>query len=132
MFAAGMDEAIGQQHKGAVTERRPLPGLAEQRIEDVPQPELLKQGADDEHGSPGGGFKDFEVGSRHFADQRRLASEQALQLRQQGGQEILAAEVGNDPLLDLAVLAVGLDDTDIDVDGAVGGGHFDGAEVHGI
>jgi hypothetical protein len=34
-------------------------------------------------------------------------------------------------LLDFAILAVGLDDADLFVDGAVGGWDFDGAKVHG-
>ena len=43
---------------------------------------------------------------------------------------VLAAEVGEGALLDLAVVAIGLDDADILVDRATGGPDFDGSEVH--
>ena len=40
------------------------------------------------------------------------------------------AEVGEGALLDLTVVAIGLDDADILVDRATGGPDFDGSEVH--
>ena len=48
-----------------------------------------------------------------------------------GGQHVLAAEIRDDPLLDLAVFAIGFDDADIFVDSALGGRDFDRADVHG-
>ena len=52
-------------------------------------------------------------------------------LGQDGAEDILAAEVGDGALLDLAVVALGLDDAAVFVDGAVGGGNFEGAHVPG-
>jgi hypothetical protein len=57
-------------------------------------------------------------------------AEQSLELGQHFRAEILAAEVGEGALLDLAVVAIGFDDTDILVDRAIGGSDFDGSEVH--
>src|SRR5262249_13640178 len=48
-----------------------------------------------------------------------------------GGRSVLAAEVGDDALPDLAVFAVGFDDADVFVDGAAGGADFDGPGIHG-
>ena len=45
-------------------------------------------------------------------------------------QEVLATEVGDDALFDFTVVAIGFDDADVLVDGAVGRGDFDGADVH--
>ena len=44
--------------------------------------------------------------------------------------EVLAAQVGEGALLNLAVVANGLDDADIVVDRAIGGPDFDGSQVH--
>ena len=44
--------------------------------------------------------------------------------------EIFAAEIGDDALLDLTAEPEGLDDSDVLVDGAIGGGDFDGANEH--
>jgi hypothetical protein len=60
------------------------------------------------------------------------AEQDALELRKHQGEQIFAAEVGDDALLDLAVLAVGLDDAYVLVDGAVGGRDFDGADEHEV
>src|SRR5205823_13420226 len=65
-----------------------------------------------------------------LARQAWLPLEEALQLRQQRGEDVLAAEVGDGALFDLAAVAVGFDDADILIDGAVGGRHLDRAEVH--
>ena len=45
-------------------------------------------------------------------------------------EEVLASEISDDALLDLAVFAVGLDDADVFVDGAAGGADFHGSRVH--
>ena len=58
-----------------------------------------------------------------------ITPEQALQLGQQRGQHILASQVGHDALIDLSILAAGLDEADILVGCATGGGDFDGAEA---
>src|SRR5262245_29556945 len=131
VLAARLNQPIGQQHESPIAKGGPFLGFAEQFVEQLPQSQLVEEGADNKHGPPGGGFQDVEVTDR-FADQTWLALEQALQLRQQCGQDILAAEVGDRTLFDLAVLAVGLDDANVLIDGALGGGHLDGAEVHGI
>ena len=128
---AGANEAIGQEHEGAVGERRTFLGLAEQLVEDFPQAQLVQESADDEHGAPGGGFEDFEIVVAHFAIQAWLAAQEALQLRKQRLQHVQASQVGDGALFDLAVLAIGLDDADVHIDSAVGGRHLDGAEVHG-
>jgi hypothetical protein len=45
-------------------------------------------------------------------------------------EEVLTAQIGDDALLDLSAVAVGLDDADIFVDGAAGRADFDGSGVH--
>jgi hypothetical protein len=98
------DEPIGQQHEGPVRIRRPFLGLAEKFIEHLPQPQLLEERANDEHRSPGGGFKDINVAQDRFAGRGRLGAgawqtqKEALQLRQEGGQDILTSEIGNGAL----------------------------------
>jgi hypothetical protein len=47
-------------------------------------------------------------------------------------EEVLAAEVGDDALFDLAVLAVVFDDADVLIDSAVGRADLDGAEIHAM
>ncbi len=54
-----------------------------------------------------------------------------MQLGEKFREQVLAAEVSDGALFDLAVLPVGLDDADVLVDGTVGGGDADGAQVHG-
>jgi hypothetical protein len=46
------------------------------------------------------------------------------------GEPVLAAQVSDRALLDLAVLALGFDGADVFVDRAIGGPDFDGSEVH--
>ena len=62
----------------------------------------------------------------------RVVTEQSLELGENLGQEILAAQVGHGALLDLAVVTIGFDDADILVDRAAGGPNFDGSEVHAV
>jgi hypothetical protein len=57
--------------------------------------------------------------------------EEPLQLGQQGREDVLRSEIDKGALFDLAVLAVGLDDADVLMDGAVGRRDFDGAEAQG-
>jgi hypothetical protein len=57
-----------------------------------------------------------------------LASE-AAELGKQLDEEILAAEIHDDALLDLASLAVGFHDADVFIDDAAGGTDFDGSRV---
>jgi hypothetical protein len=60
-----------------------------------------------------------------------VAVEESPELGEQVDEEILASEIGDDALLDLAVLAVGFDDADVFVDGAVLRADFDGSGIHG-
>src|SRR5262249_32295074 len=59
-----------------------------------------------------------------------LSAEQALELGQHRPQHILPAEVRDDALLDLAIFAVGFDDADVLVDGAVAGADLDRSGIH--
>src|SRR4029077_12840053 len=94
-------------------------------VEDGPQPKLVEQSADGEDRPPGGGVEELGVlGVRWFP------AEEPLELGQDLDQEVLAAEVGEGALLDLAVVAIGLDDADILVNRATGRPDFDGSEVH--
>ena len=129
VLAAGPDEPIGDEHESPVRERGPLVGLAQKFVEQLPQAQLLEERAHDQHGSPGRGFENVDVAGR-LTGRQRLTREEALQLRQQRRQDVSAAEVGDGALLDLAVLPVGFDDADVFVDGALGGGNLDGAQVH--
>ncbi len=129
MLTGRGDEAVGDEDEGAVGERDAL-GSAEMSVEDVPESELVEQGADDQDGPPVGGVADlgyggvagFEVG---------VAGEESSELGEDLHEEVLASEVGDDALLDLAVLADRLDDADVFVDGAGGGADSDGSGIHG-
>ena len=127
MFAGGTDEPISDQDECAIGERHAL-GLTERRVEDGPQPELVEQGPDGEDRPPGGGVED--VGVFGLGGARSVAAEESLEFGEDLDQEVLAAEVGEGALLDLAVVAIGLDDADILVDRAAGGSDFDSSEVH--
>ena len=107
-------------HKGS-------PGPPEVIVEDLPQAELLEQGADHEHRPPGPGLRDESPPRRIEGG---VAAEDAFKFGQQRVEDILAAKVGDDALLDLAVVAVGFDNADVLVDRAVGGGDFDGAGMN--
>ena len=127
VFAGGTDQAIGDQHERPVGERHAL-GLAQSCIEDSPEPELIEQGPDDQERPPGGGVED--VGVIGLGAVRAVPAEQPLELGEDLDQKVLAAEVGEGALLDLAAVAIGLDDADILVDSAAGGANFDGSQVH--
>src|SRR4051794_26290873 len=59
-----------------------------------------------------------------------LPGEESPELGEDLDEELFASEIGDDALFDLTVLAVGLDDADVFVDGAAGGADFDGPRVH--
>src|ERR1700680_3766120 len=59
-----------------------------------------------------------------------LAGEEASELGEHFDEEVLPSEIGDDALLDLTAFAVGLDDTDVFVDGAAFGADFHGSRVH--
>ena len=61
---------------------------------------------------------------------RSVPAEEPLELGEDLDQEVLVTEVGESALLDLTVVAIGLDDADILVARAAGGPDFDGSEVH--
>ena len=60
MFAAGMDQAIGDQHKCSIDEGDTF-SFAEVGFENRPETELCEQGTDGEYRSPGGGIEDLWV-----------------------------------------------------------------------
>ncbi len=127
VLAGGTDEAIGDQYERPVSKRHAL-GLAQSLVEDGPEPKLIEQGPDDKHRPPGRGVED--VGVFGLGEVWAVLAEQPLELGQDLNQEILAAEVGEGALLDLAAVAIGFDDADILVDRAAGGANFDGSQVH--
>ena len=90
---------------------------------------MVEQGTDDEDGSPGRGIDDLGIGQGgvFLTD---VATEQSLEFGEDVDEEVFAAEVGDDALLDLAVFAVGLDDADVFVERAAGGADFHGSRVH--
>ena len=118
------DQPVGDEHEGAVGERNIL-GPPEVLVEDVPEAQLIEQGPDDEDRSPVWGFGELGIIAI-----RTLPAQEAPELGEQLDEEILSSQIGDDALLDLTALAVGLDDTDVFVDGAAGGADFDGSRVH--
>jgi hypothetical protein len=128
VLTGGGDEPVGDEHKGAVGERDTF-GPAEVLVEDGPEAELVEQGPNDEDGSPGRGIDELGIGRRGvpLAD---VPTEQSLELGEDLDEEIFAAEIGDQALLDLAAFAVGFDDADVLVDGAAGGADFHGSRVH--
>src|SRR5262249_10268760 len=122
------DEAVGDQDEGPVGEGDAL-GLAEVLVEDVPEVELVEQGPNDEDRPPGGSIPDLGDG-RIAGVAVGLAGEEAAELREDLDEEVLAAEVSDDALADLAVFAGGFDDADVFVDGAAGGADFDSPGIH--
>src|SRR5262249_13909120 len=130
MLTGRGDEAVGDEDEGTVGERNAF-GASEVMVEDLPEPELSEQGSDGEDRPPGRGIDDLRIeGVVDFV--RAVAPEESLEFGEDIDEEIFAAEVGVDALLDLAVLAVGFDNADVFVDSAVGGADFDDARVHGL
>ena len=133
VFAGRPDQAIGDEDEGAVGVRNAslvvaFTRLAEEFVEDGSEPQLVEEGANDEGGPEGPGLKDLDVG--RLAGNDGVAAQDADEVGEEWLEEILAAEVGDDPLFDFAVEAEGLDDAEVLVDGAVGGGDFDGTDEH--
>jgi hypothetical protein len=128
VLAGGGDETIGDEHEGAVRERDAF-GPPQVFVEDGPEPQLLEQGPDDEDRASVGRVDDERVraGTGRAGG---VPGKEALELGQNLHEKILAPEIGDDAVLDLAALAVGLDDADVFVDGAATGADFDGPGVH--
>jgi hypothetical protein len=59
-----------------------------------------------------------------------LAGEELSELGEHLEEEVLSTEIGDDALLDLTAFAVGLDDTDVFIDGAAFRANFHGSRVH--
>ena len=128
MLTGRGDEPVGDEHEGAVGERDAF-GVPEVLVEDRPEAQLVEQGPDDEDRPPGGGIDDLGYG-RIAGVAAGVAGEEPPELGEDLDEEVLASEIGDDALLDLAVLAVGFDDADVFVDGAAGGADFDGSGIH--
>src|SRR5262249_30205659 len=104
MLTGGCDQPVGDEHEGAVGERDTL-GAPEVLVEDRPEADLVEQGAEDQDRPPGGGIADLELG--------RIAGfpgEEPTQRGEHLEEEVLASEIGDDALLDLAGFAVGFDE----------------------
>jgi hypothetical protein len=127
VLAARLDQSIGNQDEGSVGEGDAF-GPAPMGIQDGPEAQLIKEGADGQDRSPGRGIEDIEIlGLSGFGGGGW--TEQPLELGQLFPQRIFAAQLGNGALLDLAVETMGFDDPAVFVDRAIGGADFDGAEV---
>ncbi len=142
VLAGRPHQAVGDQHQDAADPvvggvfARPQLGPTPTSIEPLPEAQLVEEVARDEHRSPGTGVEDFDgsLGAELLGQGLRpfLAGEKAIEQRQDGFEGVASPEVGDDLLLDLAVLAHRADDADILVDGAVGGRNFDGADEHDV
>src|SRR5262249_55473543 len=115
------------QDQGAVSKGDAF-GSPEVLVEDGPKAELLEQSPDDKDRPPVGGIDD--LGHTRFAGINRLAREQPLEFGEDRDEEILAAQIGDDALFDLAVVAIGFDDADVLVDGTVFGANPHGSWIH--
>src|SRR4051812_28480159 len=129
VLAGRGDEPVGNEHEGAVGERYAF-GMAEVLVEDGPESELVEDGADGKDGSPSRGIDDLGIGWGVVFGTVG-GPEESLEFGEDVDEELVAAEVGDDALLDLAGFAIGLDDADVFVDGAAGGADFPGPRVHG-
>src|SRR5262249_32306756 len=116
------------EHKRSVGVRYVL-GSPQAPVEDVPEAELVKEGPDGEDRPPGGSIDDFQVAGGAVL-RLDLSAEQALEPGQHRQPHILPAEVEHNALLDLVIVAVGFDDADVLVEGAVAGADFDRSGVH--
>jgi hypothetical protein len=128
MLAGRRDEPVGDEDEGAVGEGDAL-GVAEVLVEDRPEAQLIEQGPDDEDRPPGGGVDHLGVGGIAGLT-IGVAVEEPPELGEQLDEEILTSEVGDNALLDLATVAIGFDNADVFVDGAVLGADFDGSWIH--
>ncbi len=118
MLTGRSDEPVGDEHEGAVGEGDAL-GSPEVLVEDRPEAELVEQGPDDEDRPPGRRHRPTWGAAGSPGSMCGVAGEEPAELGEDLDEEVLASEVGDDALLDLAVLAVGFDDADVFVDGAV-------------
>jgi len=116
VLAGGGDEPVGDEYEGAVGERDAF-GPAQMLVEDVPEAQLIEQGADDEDRPPVRGVADLGFPGIAGID-GVVPGEKLAELGEQLDEKVLASEIGDDALLDLAALAVGFDDADVFVDGA--------------
>jgi hypothetical protein len=128
VLAGRGDEPVGDEHEGAVGERDTF-GSPEVLVEDGPEAQLVEQDADDDDRPPIRGIADVGI-SRIAGLARGFSGEESAELGEDRDEEVLASEIDDDTLLDLAVFAVGFDDADIFVDGAAGGADFHGSRVH--
>ena len=128
MLTGGSDEPVGDEHEGAVGEGDAF-GASEVLVEDVPETELLEEGADDEDRSPVRGVEDLGL-CRDAGFEGWLAGEEPLEFGEEFADQVLASEIGDNALLDLTVVAVGFDNADVFVDRAAGRADFDGSGVH--
>src|SRR5262249_9890317 len=135
VFAAGAHETIGNEDEGPIGIRDlssilPGFGLSQVLIENLPECELVEQGTDQEDRTPGPGFENVHVGG--LIHEAWFPAQDTFESREERLQEILATQVGDDPLLDFAVFAIGLDDANVLIDGAAGGRDLDRADVHAV
>lgn len=128
MLAARCDESIGDEHKGPVREGDAF-GLAEEFVEDRPQPQLIEHGADGENRPPGGSIEKLGITGLD-AVCTGVPAKQSLQLGKDFQEQFFAAQVGDDTLFDLAAFAKRFDDPDVFEDGAVAGADFDDSRIH--
>src|SRR5262249_54168423 len=82
------------------------------------------------HGSPGGGVDHVDVSLRLVGELGNTFQD-PFQVRQHGQEDVFTSEVGDGALFHFTVFTIGLDDADVFVGGAVGGGSLDGADVPG-
>ena len=111
MFAGRPDQPIGDEDERPVREWHTF-GLTELRVEDGPEPELVEQGADGQDRPPGRGIEDVKIVIPRCLGVDLMA-EQTFQFGEDRGKQVLAAQIGNSALLDLAVVAIGFDDADV-------------------
>jgi hypothetical protein len=128
VLTGGCDQPVGHEDEGPVGEGDAF-GSAEVLVEDRPEPQLVEQGTDDEDRPPGGCIDHLRF-SGIAGVPAGIASEEAPELGKQLDEEILAAEIHDDALLDLTTFAVGFNDPDVLVDEAAGGADFDGSRIH--
>ncbi|MEE8272824.1 MAG: hypothetical protein V3R98_14010, partial [Alphaproteobacteria bacterium] len=128
MFAARTYQPVGHQRQdatgpvvvGIFFRQQARPATA--HIQDLPQTQLLEQVPRHEHGAPGAGFEDLDWSffSQLLGDLLLIIfpTQQAIEHRQDGLKGIAASEVGDDLLLDTAVLTDRADNPHIFVNGA--------------
>src|SRR5271157_3718941 len=103
--------------------------FSQNSVEQIPQPQFLKQLAHHQQRTPPEGLEDVDVAIL-LALQLGSAFQDATEVGKHGAEQIAATEVGYDALFDLAVLAVGFDDAQVFIEGTVGRGDSDSPYVH--